>query len=58
MDIEELTEWIETMNLQNTNGRESPNEMFKLGIKATIEDLIELKLLKVEDIIKLNKIVK
>lgn len=39
---EELIEWIETMNLQNTNGRETPEEMFRLGVEAAIEELTEL----------------
>jgi hypothetical protein len=42
---EELVEWIETMHLQNTNGRETEQEMFRLGIEAAIEELTELNLL-------------
>lgn len=42
----ELVEWVYDMHLQNTNGRESHSEMFKLGIEAAIEELKELKLLK------------
>jgi len=42
---EDLVEWIETMHLQNTNGRENPNQMFRLGVEAAIEELIELNLL-------------
>lgn len=41
---EELVEWIEIMHLQNTNGRETPDEMFKLGIEAAIEELTEFNL--------------
>jgi len=38
---QELVEWIETMYLQNTNGRETAEEMFRLGIEAAIEELTE-----------------
>jgi predicted XRE-type DNA-binding protein len=48
---EELVEWIETIYLQNTNGRETENEMFRLGIEAAIEEAIKLNLLN-RDIIK------
>ena len=41
---EELIDWIYTMHLQNTNGRESGDEMFKLGIEACLRELSELKL--------------
>ncbi len=41
----ELVEWIEDMHLQNTNGRETENEIFRLGIEAAIEELKDLKLL-------------
>ncbi|MFC0605877.1 hypothetical protein [Winogradskyella pulchriflava] len=44
---EELVEWIETMHLQNTNGRETGLEMFKLGIEATIEELTEFNLFSI-----------
>lgn len=43
---EELVEWIEGMHLQNTNGRENELEMFRLGIEAAIDELSELKLLR------------
>ena len=42
----DLIGWIETMHLQNTNGRETGEEMFRLGIEAALEELSELKLLK------------
>jgi hypothetical protein len=42
---QEITSWIHTMHLQNTNGRETPDEMFKLGIEAAVEELIELGLI-------------
>ena len=45
---EELVEWIETMHLQNTNGREKEDEMFRLGIETAIEELTELNLLSVK----------
>ena len=44
---EELVEWIETMHLQNTNGRETKEEMFRLGIEATIEELTEFNLFSI-----------
>jgi hypothetical protein len=48
---EELIEWIYTMQLQNTNGRETPEEMFRLGIEATISEMKELKLLNMHFIV-------
>ena len=48
---EDLVEWIETMHLQNTNGRETGEEMFRLGIEATIEELTECNLLSIPDIV-------
>jgi len=44
---EELVEWIETMHLQNTNGRETNDEMFRLGIESAIEELTELNLFSI-----------
>ncbi len=44
---EELVEWIETMHLQNTNGRETEDEMFRLGIEAAIEELTEFNLFSI-----------
>ena len=44
---EELVEWIETMHLQNTNGRENEDELFRLGIEAAIEELTELNLISI-----------
>lgn len=44
---EELVEWIETMHLQNTNGRETEEEMFRLGIEAAIEELTEFNLFSI-----------
>tara|TARA_B100001750_G_C15323054_1_gene503232 strand:+ start:561 stop:842 length:282 start_codon:yes stop_codon:yes gene_type:complete len=44
-DNKELAEWVYDMHLQNTNGRETHEEMFKLGIENTIEELTELNLL-------------
>ena len=35
----EIIELVYTFHLQNTNGRESHDEMFKLGIKACYEEL-------------------
>lgn len=48
----ELVEWIETMHLQNTSGRETENEMFRLGIEAAIEELADLKLFSLASVIK------
>ena len=48
---EDLVEWIETMHLQNTNGRETGEEMFRLGIEAAIEELPEFNLLSIPDIV-------
>ena len=47
---EELVEWIETMHLQNTNGRETGEEMFRLGIEAAIEELPEFNLLSIPNV--------
>ena len=44
---DELAEWIETMHLQNTNGRETELEMFRLGIEAAIEELTEFNLFSI-----------
>lgn len=44
---EDLVNWIETMHLQNTSGRETEEEMFRLGIEAAIEELVDLKLLPI-----------
>ena len=44
---QELIDWIEIMHLQNTNGRETPDEMFKLGIEAAIEELTEFNLFSI-----------
>ena len=44
---EQLVEWIETSHLQNVNGRENKDELFRLGIKAAIEELTKLNLLSI-----------
>ena len=44
--IQELVEWIEAMQLQNTSGRETNREMFTLGIRLALEELIDMKILK------------
>jgi len=44
---DELAEWIKTMHLQNTNGRETGLEMFRLGIEAAIEELTEFNLFSI-----------
>lgn len=36
----EFTDWVETIHLQNANGRESSEEMFRLGVEATLEELL------------------
>lgn len=45
-DNNELAGWIYTMELQNTNGRETPNEMFMKGIEAAIDEIKPLELLE------------
>jgi len=49
---EELVEWIETMHLQNTNGRETEEEMFRLGIEAAIQELTEFNLFAIHGVVK------
>ena len=49
---EELIEWIETIHLQNTNGRETEDEMFRLGIEAAIEELTEFNLFSIPVVVK------
>jgi hypothetical protein len=39
-----FTEWTHTMHLQNTSGRETPEEMFLLGIEAAWEEMRALDL--------------
>jgi len=43
----ELVDWIYVMHLQNTNGRETPDEMFKRGIEAAITELTEFNLFSI-----------
>ena len=38
--VDEWVEEIYTNELQNTNGRETPDEMFKKGIRAAIENTL------------------
>ena len=52
---EELAQWVYDMHLQNTNGRESHDEMFKLGIEACLEELRELKLFAIPVVMGRNK---
>lgn len=49
---EELVEWVEIMHLQNTNGRETEDEMFRLGIEAAIEELTEFNLFSIPFVVK------
>ena len=42
MSKDEFVDFVYTMHLQNTNGRESHNEMFKLGIGAAYDEMKEL----------------
>jgi hypothetical protein len=44
MTKKEFIEWTNLMHLQNTNGRETPEEMFLLGIKAAWDEFHELKM--------------
>ena len=39
MAKEEFIEFVYTMHLQNTNGRESTNEMFRLGIEVAYDEM-------------------
>lgn len=52
---EDLAEWVYTMHLQNTNGRETENEMFRLGIENCIQELTELNLLDLPNINKAKR---
>jgi hypothetical protein len=45
MKGKELAEWLYTMELQNTNGRENEDEMFMKGIEVGIAHFEELKAL-------------
>ena len=36
----EFIDWVETIHLQNASGRESSEEMFRLGVEATLEELL------------------
>lgn len=45
---QDLVEWIETMHRQNTSGREAPDEMFRLGIEAAIEEALKLQLFSIK----------
>lgn len=36
----EFIDWIETIHLQNASGRESSEEMFRLGIESALEELL------------------
>tara|TARA_R110000824_G_scaffold85121_2_gene211797 strand:+ start:36 stop:221 length:186 start_codon:yes stop_codon:yes gene_type:complete len=47
----DLVDWIESMHLQNTNGRETDVELFRLGIWAALEELDDLKLLNIDNVI-------
>ena len=38
---EELVDLIYDLHLQNTDGRETPDEMFRLGIEACLEELVD-----------------
>ena len=38
---EELIEWIQKVNFKNTNGEETPEEMFRLGVESAVEELTE-----------------
>lgn len=42
----DLIEWVYTMYLQNLSGRENFDESFKYGIESTINELIELQIIK------------
>ena len=40
MNKKEFVEFVFTMHLQNTNGRESHDEMFRLGIEAAYDEMM------------------
>ena len=41
MSKNEFIDFVYTMHLQNTNGRESHDEMFKLGIGAAYDEMMQ-----------------
>jgi len=52
---DDLAEWVYTMHLQNTSGRETENEMFRLGIENCIQELTELNLLDLPVVTKTER---
>jgi len=42
MSKDEFIDFVYMMHLQNTNGRESTNEMFRLGIEAAYDEMMIL----------------
>ena len=38
---EEIIDLVYVLTLHNTNGRESPDEMYRLGIEAAYDELID-----------------
>jgi len=51
----QIADYIEMMHLQNTNGRETDEELFRLGIEVAINELTELNLLSIPDVVVKRK---
>ena len=51
----ELVDWIYYLHLQNNTEHDTFEEAFKAGIECAIEELIELKKLRVTDVSSLLK---
>lgn len=51
MTQKELVDWIYDLHLQNNTEHDTFEEAFKAGIECAIEELIELKKLRVADVI-------
>jgi hypothetical protein len=59
MGKDEFIDFVYTMHLQNTNGRESTNEMFRLGIEVAYDEMnkicpkeVNLKFTSIEELAK------
>lgn len=52
---EECIDIIYDLHLQNTNGRETNEEMFKLGIEACYDEMLEMQ--RIQSNIFVNKII-
>ena len=54
MSKDEFIDFVYTMHLQNTNGRESHDEMFKLGIGAAYDEMP----VDYDKLVKINKLLR